>query len=263
MAEGKESEQMQQTFETRSQVSGSRPSSRTSRSSASSAATRARAKAEAARAQFSYAEKEAEMLKEKAKIEEEHQKSTAEAARRKADVEANLYVLKLKREAVVASAEAAVYESAAAEIEDGHLRELAHLTTQDPVQRTNEYVHSHSLGQYTQQQFPDSVVPQSTPRDELPLANATSVTKNAHASPSPVRKPYTEDNPNYNMTTAEQSRHYPLPQSHASCLSDHTFKKLETSDVTKLALIFLFIQKVYEAALGLRGWCISVYVGYI
>ena len=171
-------------------------------------------------AQFTYAEKEAAMIKEKAKIEEEQQKITAEAARRKADVEANLYVLQLKRAAVAASAEAAVYE-AAAEIEEEHLEGLAQITTQDPVQRTNEYVHSHSFVQYAQQQPPYSVLPQSTPRDvEVPLPNTTTVPLKAHASPC-------------HMTNAAQPRYYPLPRSHASSLSDHAFQNSQPSDLNK------------------------------
>ena len=87
------------------------------------------------------------MIKKKAKILEEQQQIRTEAARRKADVEANLYVLQLKRAVVAASAEAAVYE-AAEEIKEEHLEGSAQITTQDPVQCTNEYVHSHSFVQY-------------------------------------------------------------------------------------------------------------------
>ncbi len=58
-----------QAFEMRSQASSSKSSRRSSRSSASVAATRARAKAEAARAKAYYAEKEAAMMRKKAEVE--------------------------------------------------------------------------------------------------------------------------------------------------------------------------------------------------
>ncbi|XP_034005864.1 uncharacterized protein LOC117497939 [Trematomus bernacchii] len=51
------------------------------------------------------------------------QKAEVEAAmmRQKAEVEANLYVLKLESKAVAASKEAAIFEAAAADLEEGHL----------------------------------------------------------------------------------------------------------------------------------------------
>ncbi len=136
-------------------MSGSRYSSRSSRSSASSAAIRARAKAEAARAEVSYAEKEAKIMKEKAEL------------------EANLHVLQKQRAAVAASAEAAVYE-AAVESEE-QLKDFSELAIQDALQRTNEYVETHSVTQENQeqvhmqsisqasQQVPGSTCPQFTP----------------------------------------------------------------------------------------------------
>ncbi|XP_076849002.1 uncharacterized protein LOC143497110 [Brachyhypopomus gauderio] len=173
------------------------------------------------------------MLKEKAKIEEEQQKITAEAARRKADVEANLYVLQLERAAVAASAEAAVYESAA-EAEEEQVEGLAQITTQDPVQRTNDYVYSHSFAQYAQQQPADSVLPQLTPKDvEHPQPNTSSVPLEAHASPCLARKPHVEDNTNCDILKAEGSRFYPLTRSHASSLSDHAFQNPQTGDLTR------------------------------
>lgn len=66
------------------------------------AATRARTKAEAARAKASYAERKTAMM------------------RKKAEVEADLFLLKSQKEATAASTEAAIYE-AAADIEEGKL----------------------------------------------------------------------------------------------------------------------------------------------
>lgn len=51
--------------------------------------------------------------REKARLEAEHQKMLAEAAQRKATLEAKLYVLQRESSATAASAEAAVYEAAA------------------------------------------------------------------------------------------------------------------------------------------------------
>lgn len=86
--------------------------SRTSRSSrgssASGMAIKARAKAEAARAQLAFAKKEAEMMKEEAYIVEE-------AARKKAELKANLHTLQIERAAAAAVAEAEVLEAAAEE----------------------------------------------------------------------------------------------------------------------------------------------------
>ncbi len=97
-----------QAFEMRSQASSSKSSRRSSRSSASVAATRARAKAETARAKAYYTEKEAAMMS------------------KKAEVEADLFVLQSQKEATAAtaaSAEAAIYE-AAADIEEGNIDKL-------------------------------------------------------------------------------------------------------------------------------------------
>lgn len=93
-----------QTLEAKSTAS----SVRSSASTASSAATKARAKAEAYKVKIAYAEREAVMLREKARIEEQQQKTLAEATRRKAEVEADLHVLQLEKEATVASREAEV-----------------------------------------------------------------------------------------------------------------------------------------------------------
>ncbi len=83
--------------------------SRTSRSSrgssASGMAIKARAKAEAARAQLAFAKKEAEMMKEEAYIVEE-------AARKKAELKANLHTLQIER---AAAAAVEVLEAAAEE----------------------------------------------------------------------------------------------------------------------------------------------------
>ena len=76
----------------------------------------ARAKAEAAKVNVSFPEKEAAMMK------------------KKAEVEANLHVLKQEKEAVAASTAAAMFE-AAADMEEGHLEELQDLTQEDPAKK--------------------------------------------------------------------------------------------------------------------------------
>jgi len=58
--------------------------------------------------------------------------------RKKAEVEADLFVLQSQKEATAASAEAAIYE-AAADIEDGNIDELDHETNLVCTQRTKEY----------------------------------------------------------------------------------------------------------------------------
>ncbi|XP_034079405.1 uncharacterized protein LOC117550916 [Gymnodraco acuticeps] len=123
------------SVDTRSRASSHRSSTRSSKSSASAAATRARAKAEAAKIKVSFAEREAAMM------------------RQKAEVEANLYVLKLESKAVAASKEAAIFEAAAADLEEGHLGELQDLAQEDPARRTTEYIDKHSFLQNTHQQF--------------------------------------------------------------------------------------------------------------
>ncbi len=137
-----------QAFEIRSQAYSSKSSRRSSRSSASVAATRARAKAEAVRAKASYAEKEAAMM------------------RKKAEVEADLFVLQSQKEATAASAEAAIYE-AAADIE-GNIDELVSETHSVRTQRTKEYVQKQANEQH-QQQFVDIPIPQSSFRSAEPL----------------------------------------------------------------------------------------------
>lgn len=152
-----------QAFEIRSQSSSCKSSQRSSRSSASVAATRTRAKAEAARAKASYAEKEAAMM------------------RKKAEVEADLFLLKSQKEATVASAEAAIYE-AAADIEEGNIVELDHETSLACTQRTEEYVQKQTMEQH-QQRFPDTPILQSSFRSAEPLQCEATVTS-PHVHPS-------------------------------------------------------------------------------
>ncbi len=65
-----------------------------------------------ASATASYAEKETIMMRESDQPEEHQLKTLAEITCRRAEVEAELYVLKLQKEAVAASTEAEVYEVA-------------------------------------------------------------------------------------------------------------------------------------------------------
>ncbi|KAK7901877.1 hypothetical protein WMY93_018646 [Mugilogobius chulae] len=173
-------DQPQELYETRSRVSGSR----SSRSSASSAATKAKARAEAALIEAKYAAKEAQVMKEKARIE-------AEAAQRKAELEANLYVLKTEKTATAASAEAAVYEAAAA-MENDPLNDLGQIPPQDTAQRTNEYVQAHYA--------PD-------PQQEAPVLQQPPVTSsNAQRAPSPPPPPLSSSS-----LSSNQVQWYPLP----------------------------------------------------
>ena len=54
--------------------------------------------------------------------------------KKKAEVEANLHILKQEKEAVAASTAAAIFE-AAADMEEGHLEELQDLTQEDPAKK--------------------------------------------------------------------------------------------------------------------------------
>lgn len=83
----------EEVLETRSRCSAS--STRSTRSSASVAALKARAKAEAVQAQLVYAEEEAEVMKQQAQM------------------LAQLHILKIKKEAAAAAAEAEILEAAA------------------------------------------------------------------------------------------------------------------------------------------------------
>ncbi len=137
----KKTEEADQALEIRSRSGGSH---RSTRSSASAAATTARAKAAACKVKASYAEREAIMMKERVQLQEHQQKTLAETTRRKAEVEAELYVLKVQKEAVAASTEAEVYE-AAIHREDGldvNLEKL--LCVSNRTERTREYVQTHS-----------------------------------------------------------------------------------------------------------------------
>lgn len=148
--------QLAETLETGSQT-GSR-SVKSNRSAGSSAATKAKAKAEAFKVKIAYAEKEAAVLKEKAQIEERKQKMLTEAARRQADMEAELNVLQLQREATAASRESEVYQ-AATEWEDEHRPDFKDEDRaqcgQEYLQHTREYVQNTPV-QYALQPFTES-----------------------------------------------------------------------------------------------------------
>lgn len=138
--------------ETRSHSSSS--SRRSSRSTASMEAARARAKAEEARTCASYATKEADMMVEKACIEEEEKNSVAAATRRKAELQASLHALQHEKEAAAALAQAETWE-AALEMDDGehHSQINLQMAPQNPAQRTNDYVESHSRLHSSQQRL--------------------------------------------------------------------------------------------------------------
>ncbi|MEQ2267485.1 hypothetical protein XENORESO_006705 [Xenotaenia resolanae] len=89
--------------------------------SSSVAAARARAKGEAAKAQLTYIEKEATILKKKAHL------------------EADLYLLKSKKEVAAAVAEAEAWESSMQENGDPPRPQLHSMPPVDPEQRTQEY----------------------------------------------------------------------------------------------------------------------------
>lgn len=221
-------DQMQKMLETGSQVSSSKRSQRSSRSSFSAAATRARAEAEAARVEVSYAEKEAAMMREKAHIEAEHQRSLAEAAQRKAEVEASLYVLQRQKTATVASAEAAIYE-AAAEMEDEPNEYLSQIPPEDSARHTSEYVQTHSLVTHSQQR---ALVSQQLP---VPSIQTESVQHNS--VPAKVDDAfsglYVNDKAPDDTQRADFSHYLPPPMSHTSTPRDYAHGTRQITDLTK------------------------------
>ncbi|KAL6483895.1 hypothetical protein MHYP_G00087670 [Metynnis hypsauchen] len=219
-------------YEVMSQVTGSKSSGRSSRSSASAAATKAKAKAEAALVEAKYAAQEVEMMKEKARIEAENQKMLAEAEQRKAELEANLYVLKVNRSAKAASAEAAVYEAAAAR-EPDTLEGITQIYPEDRTQRTNEYVQAHYVTPNAQQQAP---VSQESPA--MPMSAE-------RARPDPIQwYPIHDQEPRLSKLCIKdegmpgaQNRGYspwvPAPMSHSSSLRDYACEPEQITDLTK------------------------------
>ena len=128
-------------YETRSEIN-SAGSSRLSRRSNVSAATKARARAEAAIIKARFAEQEANLM------------------RKKATMEAELFVLQQHKEAEAASREAEVYEAAADDAE--FRRDMEELQEEDAAQRTKDYVDKHSVEMPALQDIRDSQM-QSTP----------------------------------------------------------------------------------------------------
>lgn len=127
-------EDMSKQLETRSCCSRASRSSQFS--TASGMAIRARAKAEAARAQLVFAKKEAEIMKEEAYIVEE-------AARKKAELKANLHTLQIERAAAAAIAEVEVLEAAAEEqLGEIDRKSSIRLSVQNLAQFSNEGVTS-------------------------------------------------------------------------------------------------------------------------
>lgn len=97
--------------------------------SSSVAAVRARAKAEAAKAQLLYVQKEAEILKEQ-----------AEQLKKKAELNANVHLLKSQKEVAAAVAEAQAWEGSVPEDVDQQWPQLGAKPPLDPEQRTHDYV---------------------------------------------------------------------------------------------------------------------------
>ncbi|KAL7868752.1 hypothetical protein SRHO_G00101360 [Serrasalmus rhombeus] len=122
---------MDDTLETRSKASSSLRSSRLT--SSSTAAARARAKAEAARVQLSFAEQEANILKQQ-----------AEQLKKKADLDAELHILKSQKAAAAALAEAQAWEASAQESEHPQQPQLDNMPPINAKERVQEYVQQQS-----------------------------------------------------------------------------------------------------------------------
>ena len=94
---------------------------------------RARAKADAARIKLSFAHKEADILKKQ-----------ADQLKQKAELDADLHVLKSEKGAAAAQAEAQAWEESAQETRDPQQPQLVEMPLIDPTQRTQEYVQQHT-----------------------------------------------------------------------------------------------------------------------
>lgn len=82
----------------------------------------------------------------------------------KASIEANLHVLKQEKEATAASKEAAIYEAAAAELEQREseaLGELQELALEDPMKRTKDYIETQPFNTQAPQALQGARPPQS------------------------------------------------------------------------------------------------------
>lgn len=143
---------MEDTFETRSVCSNT---SHSQRSSASVIAARPRAKAEATRAQASFARQEADVIKAQAYIEEQ-QKAAAEAARKKAELQASLHTLRLESVAAAAIAKANVLETAA----ENEFGELDRASLKSEYAEYSKYAENLKPNPHQQSRLPE---PLSTP----------------------------------------------------------------------------------------------------
>ncbi|KAM7281667.1 uncharacterized protein ISCGN_006482 [Ixodes scapularis] len=109
----------------------------------STAATRARAEAAAARTRASFTRKEVAMKLERARLEEKEKKAAAANDRRKAELDAELQILQLEREAAAMEVQAEILQ-AAAEQHGGEHRSDRTISDVSEVraQRTVDYVHN-------------------------------------------------------------------------------------------------------------------------
>lgn len=155
------------TFDTRSRCSNTSRASQ--RSSATAIAPRARAKAEAVRAKASFTHREADMIKAQAYIKEQQQKATAEADRKKAELDANLVAMKLLSMAAAADAEANVLEAAA----ENEFVEL------DCASLNNEYIEREYIENLKPEPHQDLKLPEPapTPMRQLTMDNEETAKK--------------------------------------------------------------------------------------
>lgn len=164
-------------------------------------------------------------MREKARLEAEHQKMLAEAAQRKADLEARLYVLQRESSATAASAEAAVYK-AAAEIETEPHEDLAQVA----LECTNKYVQAHSLASNTQQHNPVVQQPPVTPHHVEFKANHV-------IPPAKTETLLCKLNITDEAIDETQRRHYsyqpPPPMSHAASFHDYSREAPVMTDLAK------------------------------
>ena len=131
-------------------------------SDTSSILQRKRAKAEAQRARLAFIAKEAELLKEKALIAEQESKSKATSERKKAELDANLHVLRHEAETVAAEAEVQALEESD---RDSLVRSALDFDqTDDRSDRTVDYVKQ-------QAEFKRRVL--KTPSPGPPIVNPT------------------------------------------------------------------------------------------
>ncbi len=194
------------------------------RSASSSVIAEKRAKAEAARVMLEYAEKETGIRKRCAVLEETQQVLAAQTARKKADLNADLVLLQIQKEAAGAEAEYKAFES---DCDKSNLDSVSKLPCVSSEERTRQYVQQHSVQQEVFVPKPDAgpdptrSPPQpflsQNPRENLSRVSEVTMDGNSPHQKKSVTQPRYSQNLNPNAATFRSSNH----QTVESHLNEH------------------------------------------